>query len=58
LSHGQHPVQRHDRHRGSSEALRASVRAELSQAARRVRIRGYDRVEVDAYFLRVIDRLD
>lgn len=43
---------------GSTDwTLRASVRAELSNPALRVRFRGYDRVEVDEYLRRAIDRL-
>lgn len=38
-------------------ALRASVRAELSQPGFRVRMRGYDRLQVDEYLRRAIDRL-
>jgi len=37
--------------------LRALVRAELNRPAFRIRLRGYDRVEVDAYLRRAIDRL-
>jgi DivIVA domain-containing protein len=38
-------------------AMRASVRTELNQPALRVRLRGYDRNEVDDYVRRAIDRL-
>jgi DivIVA domain-containing protein len=38
-------------------AVRAAVRTDLNEFTFRVRIRGYDRVEVDEYFRRAIDRL-
>jgi DivIVA domain-containing protein len=38
-------------------ALRASVRGELNHRALPVRMRGYDRMEVDDYLRRAIDRL-
>jgi DivIVA domain-containing protein len=37
--------------------FRASVRAELNQTSLPVRLRGYDRYEVDQYLRRAIDRL-
>ena len=37
--------------------LRASVREELNQPSLRVRLCGYDRVEVEEYLRRAIDRL-
>jgi DivIVA domain-containing protein len=41
----------------TDQALRASVRGELIRPALRVRVRGYDRAEVEAYLRRVVDRL-
>jgi DivIVA domain-containing protein len=41
----------------TDRALRASVRADLNQAALRIRLRGYDRNQVDDYLRRAIDRL-
>jgi DivIVA domain-containing protein len=41
----------------SDRALRASVREELNHPAIRVRLRGYDRTEVDDYLRLAIDRL-
>jgi DivIVA domain-containing protein len=38
-------------------AFRASVREELNQPALHVRLRGYDRAEVDDYLRRAVDRL-
>jgi DivIVA domain-containing protein len=38
-------------------AMRASVRTEVNAAALRIRLRGYDRAQVDDYLLRAIDRL-
>lgn len=38
-------------------ALRAAVRRELTDRAFRVRVRGYDRAQVDEYFRQAIDRL-
>jgi DivIVA domain-containing protein len=38
-------------------ALRATMRQELSTPTLRVRLRGYDRIEVDEYIRRAIDRL-
>jgi DivIVA domain-containing protein len=38
-------------------ALRATMRQELSTPTLRVRLRGYDRIEVDEYLRRAIDRL-
>jgi DivIVA domain-containing protein len=37
--------------------LRAAVRAELTKAELSVRLRGYDRVAVDDYLRRAVDRL-
>jgi len=43
---------------GSADpAMRASVRTELDQAAFRIRMRGYDRTEVDDYLRKAVDRL-
>jgi DivIVA domain-containing protein len=41
----------------TDRAFRASVRGELNHPALHVRARGYDRVEVDDYLRRAIDRL-
>lgn len=41
----------------TDQAFRASVRGELNNPALRVRIRGYDRTEVDDYLRRAVDRL-
>jgi DivIVA domain-containing protein len=38
-------------------ALRAEVRRELTVRAFHVRVRGYDRAQVDEYFRQAIDRL-
>ena len=38
-------------------ALRASVRTELNQPTFRIRLRGYDRAQVDDHFRNAIDRL-
>ena len=41
----------------TDRAFRASVSAELKHPALRVRLRGYNRIEVDDYLRRAIDRL-
>jgi DivIVA domain-containing protein len=41
----------------TDHTFRASVRAELNHPALRVRLRGYDRIEVDDYLRRAIDWL-
>ena len=41
----------------TDSALRAAMRQDLTDAVLRVRLRGYDRVEVDDYLRRAIDRL-
>jgi len=38
-------------------ALRAAVRRELTSRTFRIRMRGYDRAQVDEYFRQAIDRL-
>jgi DivIVA domain-containing protein len=38
-------------------AVRASVRDELDRAAFHTRLRGYDRIEVDEYLRKAVDRL-
>jgi DivIVA domain-containing protein len=38
-------------------AMRASVRTEVNAPALRIRLRGYDRAQVDDYLRRAIDRL-
>jgi DivIVA domain-containing protein len=41
----------------TDRALRASVRRELNEPALEVRLRGYNRIEVDDFLRRAIDRL-
>ena len=41
----------------TDQTLRASVRAELSHPTLHVHLRGYDRIEVDEYLRKAVDRL-
>ncbi|GAA1739525.1 DivIVA domain-containing protein [Luedemannella helvata] len=47
----------HEAAASTDGALRAAVRAELTQPTLSVRLRGYDRIAVDDYLRRAVDRL-